>query len=217
MGGSCLGGSCLNGSCLGGEAVDPLLLSSFNSEKWRFFSLLTDLLFHNSGGVFCRALIVVVGLVSGTGSGTSVCCVRLSFRGGIGAVGGVVADSESCPLSELIVKLLLSDVIRDTTGDGEYIGEPLAFANAAERALCSAVMPIAFRGIALGSGGNESFEAGIGGRGEYRGVEIVDNAGDCAGAGAGSAASGGKGKTFENLDLPRPGVSGNSIEAMIIT
>lgn len=63
--------------------------------------------------------------------------------------------------------------------------------------------------MALGSGGRESFEAGIGGRGEYWEVEVVDKAGDFAAA----IASGGSGRTLEKRDLPLlfsspPGVVG---------
>lgn len=60
------------GSCRGGEAVEPLLRSNCSVSKWRLLSLLTDRLFHNSGGEFCNAAIVVSGL--GTGEGVRAVC-----------------------------------------------------------------------------------------------------------------------------------------------
>jgi len=86
--------------------------------------------------------------------------------GGV-SVGGVVAVVEVRSLDESIAEeLLMPEAVRGTVGNCENIGEFVAFAKAAERARWSAVMPSAFRGIARGSGGSESFEAGIGGRGE---------------------------------------------------
>ena len=84
------------------------------------------------------------------------------------------------------------------------MGELLAAARALERAFCSGVMPTAtgLRGIEI-NGGMASF--GNGGRGECREV----------GTGERIGASGGVwGSILENLDLPLPGVSGRSVEAM---
>lgn len=58
-------------SCPGGETVEPLLRSNRSVSKWRLLSLLTDRLFHNSGGEFWRAAMVTSGL--GTGEGVRIC------------------------------------------------------------------------------------------------------------------------------------------------
>jgi hypothetical protein len=63
-------------------------------------------------------------------------------------------------------------------------------------------------------GGNESFEAGVAGNGEFSGLEGVTIAGEgVRWTGLKSLLGGGTGSAFENLERPRPGVSG--IESMI--
>jgi hypothetical protein len=156
-----------------------------------------------------------------------------SFAGaGGGGVGGEVG-ADSRVVDESMVEVLISEVVREIDGvvaavtlvaTGEVIdkegvtgreGEVVALAKAADNAFCSAVMPNGRLGIAGGLS-KERFRAGdgVGGRGEGAGgrgelslVEVVERAGDLD-ADRSTCCVGGRGRTFEKRDRPRPGVSG---------
>jgi hypothetical protein len=176
----------------GGEAVDPLLLSSFNSEN----EAEVDLLFQISGrggDEFCSR-----NPPFSIGSG-----VFVKFRGyesfagvrGGGGVGGEVGP-DSRVVEESIVEVLISEVLREIVGvavatvvaDGDAIdkegvtgnnGEVVTLAKAADSAFCSAVIPNGRLGIAGGlSKARLSAGEGAGGSGELSLVEVVERAGD---------------------------------------
>jgi len=105
------GGSCL----LGGLAVDPLLLSNFNSEKDILLSLLTERRFQISGRGGDEYMLAP-GLPKMFFGVCGIFCFLWSFLEGRGC--GVVRASESTPLSESFV-LLLSEKLRDSPGESE--------------------------------------------------------------------------------------------------
>lgn len=137
-----------------------------------------------------------------------------------------VSGEPSVVLDEsIVVALLMSEMLREIEGAGAgdvcSKGELTALARAAERAFCSAVIPRGLRGTACTIGGNADFEGGIGGSEDCIVVVAVadERAGDVTVETGlreeAEGGGGGRGRTLENLERPRPGVSG--IDAMTMS